>query len=181
MGHMLSILRRSFPACSLLRDNSGATAVVIGLALTGMLGFAGLGTEAAMWYFVKRDMQSAADAAAATAGANLASTLQRNGSGSSSQFLTDAKSIAAKYGFVHGSNGTTVSVEYPPSSGSHASDNNYVAVNISQSQTALISGLFMASAPTIAARAVAHGNSQATNSGCVLALNGASVTDVTLN
>jgi putative Flp pilus-assembly TadE/G-like protein len=182
MRHMLPNLRRSlWPARLALGDDSGATAVVIGLALTGILGFAGLGTEAAMWYFVKRDMQSAADAAAATAGANLAFNLQRNGTGSSSQFLTDAKSIAAKYGFVDGSNGTTVTVEYPPSSGSHASDSKYVAVNISQSQTALISGLFMSNAPIIAARAVAKGNSTATDSGCVLALNGASVTDVTMN
>src|SRR5947209_11418060 len=170
-----------FPITRTLRDCSGATAVAIALALTAVLGFAGLGTEAASWYYTKRNMQSAADAAAATAGANLAISLQRGGTVSSSQFATDAQSIAAKYGFVDGSDSVTVSVDYPPSAGTYSGNNSYVAVGITQPQKALLSGLFLSSGPTISARAVAKGNSQATDSGCVLALNGASVSDVTLN
>src|SRR5437764_14852747 len=113
MGQILSILRQPVaPVFRLLRNRSGATAVAIALALTAVLGFAGLGTEAASWYYTKRNMQSAADAAAATAGANLAISLQRGGTVSSSQFATDAQSIAAKYGFVDGSDSVTVSVEY---------------------------------------------------------------------
>jgi len=182
MSEILCLTRRlSSPASDVLRNRSGATAVAMALALTGVLGFAGLASEAASWYFTKRDMQGAADAAAATAGANLASTLQRGGSASSTQFTTDAKSIAARYGFVDGTNSTTVSVEYPPSAGTYSGNANYVAVSISQPQKALLSGLFLSSGPTIAARAVARGNSTATDSGCVLALNGASITDVTLN
>src|SRR5437764_14063720 len=77
MGQILSILRQPVaPVFRLLRNRSGATAVAIALALTAVLGFAGLGTEAASWYYTKRNMQSAADAAAATAGANLAISLQ---------------------------------------------------------------------------------------------------------
>jgi putative Flp pilus-assembly TadE/G-like protein len=182
MDDTVSMIRQPMPAVRhVLRDRSGATAVLIALALTGVLGVAGLGSEAAGWYYTKRDMQSAADAAAATAGANLASILYRGLSPVSSQFTTDAKSIAAKYGFVDGTGGSSVSVEYPPSSGSHANDNNYVAVSISQPQKALLSGLFLSNGPTIAARAVAKGNKQASDSGCVLALNGASISDVTLN
>jgi Flp pilus assembly protein TadG len=182
MGDILSVMRHPLsPLAGTLRNRSGATAVAVAFALTAVLGFAGLGTEAASWYYTKRNMQSAADAAAASAGANLAMTLQRGGTVSSSQFTTDAQSIAAKYGFVNGSSSTTVSVEYPPLSGQHPGDNKYVAVNISQPQPALLSGLFMSSGPTIAARAVAKGNSQSADSGCVLALNGASVSDVTLN
>src|SRR3954452_24152349 len=102
MGNFRSLLRqRISPVAGTLRDRSGATAVAIAFALTAVLGFAGLGTEAASWYYTKRNMQSAADAAAASAGANLAFTMQRGGSGSQSQFTTDARSIAAKYGFVH--------------------------------------------------------------------------------
>lgn len=183
MADILSIFRHPLqPVRGTLHDGSGATAVALAVALTAMLGFAGLGTEAAMWYFTKRDMQSAADAAAATAAANLAGTLQRGGTASSSQFTTDAKSIAAKYGFVDGSSdGTHVVPEYPPSSGAYSGNGSYVAVSISQPQKALLSGLFLSSGPTISARAVAKGNSQSTDSGCVLALNGASVSDVTLN
>ena len=182
MGEIVSNSRQPpSPVVGALRDRSGATAVAVALALTAVLGFAGLGTEAAGWYYTKRNMQSAADAAAATAGANLAITLQRGGTVSSSQFTTDAQSIAAKYGFVNGTGSTAVSVEYPPSTGTHSGNNSYVAVNISQPQPALLSGLFLSNGPTISARAVAKGNSKAADSGCVLALNGASISDVTLN
>src|SRR5438270_44987 len=108
MSNFHSLLRQPIsPVAGALRDRSGATAVAIALALTAVLGFAGLGTEAASWYYTKRNMQGAADAAAASAGANLAITLQRGGSVSSSQFTTDAQSIAAKYGFVHGTGNVT--------------------------------------------------------------------------
>src|SRR4051812_37419950 len=158
MGNSHYLLRQ--PISSLagtLRDRSGATAVAIAFALTAVLGFAGLGTEAASWYYTKRNMQSAADAAAASAGANLAITLQRGGTVSSSQFTTDAQSVAAKYGFVNGSDSATVTAEYPPSAGTYSGNNSYVAVAITQPQRALLSGLFLSSGPTIAARAVAEG------------------------
>src|SRR5256885_10680231 len=130
MGQILSILGQPVaPVSRLLRTRSGATAVAVAFALAAVLGFAGLGTEAASWYYTKRNMQSAADAAAASAGANLAMTLQRGGSVSSSQFTTDAQSIAAKYGFVNGSNSTTVTAEYPPLSGTYSGNNTYLAVN----------------------------------------------------
>src|ERR1043166_4963246 len=129
MGDILSGTRHPVaPVSGLLRDRSGATAVAVAFALTAVLGFAGLGTEAASWYYTKRNMQGAADAAAATAGANLAITLQRGGSASASQFTTDAQSVAAKYGFVNGSGNTVVTAEYPPSTGSYSGDNKYVAV-----------------------------------------------------
>src|ERR1044071_3927321 len=91
MGEIVSNSRQPPSPVLALRDRSGATAVAVALALTAVLGFAGLGTEAAGWYYTKRNMQSAADAAAATAGANLAITLQRGGTVSSSQFTTDAQ------------------------------------------------------------------------------------------
>ena len=42
-------------------DRSGASAVVIALAMTGLLGMTGLGTEVGMWYVSKRTMHSAAE------------------------------------------------------------------------------------------------------------------------
>src|SRR3954465_13798756 len=120
MGDILSIIRQPLaPVSRLLRNRSGATAVAVAFALTAVLGFAGLGTEAASWYYTKRNMQSAADAAAASAGGNLAMPLPRGGTVSSSQFTPDAQSIAAKYGFVHDGTVTNVIAEYPPSSGTH--------------------------------------------------------------
>jgi Flp pilus assembly protein TadG len=94
-----------------LDDRCGATAIALTLSLAGISGFSALGTEAANWYYTKRAMQGAADAAASTAAAALAAGAP------SSTFATEAKSIAAGYKFVDGSNGTTVTVNYPPKSG----------------------------------------------------------------
>ena len=49
---------------AVLHDRSGTIAVLLALALSAIVGFAGLGTEVASWYYTKRAMQGAADAAA---------------------------------------------------------------------------------------------------------------------
>src|ERR1700680_4438380 len=144
---------------------AGATAVIIALALSAIVGFAGLGTETASWYFIKRSMQGAADSAAATAAAELAT----NSSTTSSQMTSAARSIASTFGFVNGTGSTTVTVNNPPASGGY--DSTYVEVIISQPQTALLSAVFLSSGPTITSRAVAHANKQATDDGCVVALS----------
>jgi Flp pilus assembly protein TadG len=48
----------------LVGDKRGATVVFVALASTVLIGFVGLGVEAGMWYAVKRQDQSAAEAAA---------------------------------------------------------------------------------------------------------------------
>jgi hypothetical protein len=184
MGDILSVIRQLLsPLAGTLRNRSGATAVAVAFALTAVLGFAGLGTEAASWYYTKRNMQGAADAAASAAAANAAKVLYQGGTPATSQFTTDAQSIAAKYGFLDGSSSTTVSaVHYQPNSGPCSVATVYcVQVAISQPQPALISGLFLSSGPTIAATAAAKANTQATDTGCVLALNRASISDVSLS
>ena len=52
---------------ALAADCSGAAAVTLALALSAVLGLAGLGTEVAAWYTARQTMQGAADAAAYTA------------------------------------------------------------------------------------------------------------------
>src|SRR5204863_9763867 len=113
-------------------DRGGTTAVIFAISLSGVLGAAGLGTEAANWYLVERSMQGAADTAASTAAAALASGAP------SSTFTASARTIAAGYGFVNGSNGTTVTVNYPPRSGNYQSS-AAVEVIISQQQKPLLS------------------------------------------
>src|SRR5437016_11167311 len=102
-------------AARLMRDRGGATAVIFAISLSGILGAAGLGTEAANWYLIQREMQGAADTAATTAAAALASGAP------SSTFTSSARSVAAGYNFVNGSNGATVTVNYPPASGGYQS------------------------------------------------------------
>jgi Flp pilus assembly protein TadG len=50
-----------------LRDNRGATAAVIAAALPVLIGFETLGVETGLWYMIKWQSQSAADAAAIAA------------------------------------------------------------------------------------------------------------------
>jgi Flp pilus assembly protein TadG len=156
-----------------LRGNCvGATAVFLALVLSGLIGLAGLGTEAASWYFTKRAMQGAADAGATTAAAALAAGAP------SSTLATEAKSIAAGYKFVDGSHGTTVTVNYPPQSGTYQSS-PAVEVLIAQPQNRLLSALFIPTGPTISTRAVALADYSKTGQACVVALDPANVTTVT--
>jgi hypothetical protein len=153
-------------------DCAGATAVFLALSLSGLVGMVGLGTETASWYFTKRAMQGAADAGASTAAAALAAGAP------SSTLATEARSIAASYKFVDGSNGTTVTVNYPPQSGTYQSS-PAVEVLIAQPQNRLLSALFISTGPTIGARAVALADTSKTGQACVVALDPANATTVT--
>jgi hypothetical protein len=146
---------------SLSRDQAGAAVVTLALSLTGIAGLAGMGTEAANWYFTQRAMQGAADAAARTAAA-----AKSNGAGSDA-YTTQAKSVAANFGFPAG----TVTVHSPPSAGSHTADGNAIEVVISQSQTQFMSRMFMDNGPNIQARSVALANVSLTAPACVVALD----------
>src|SRR4051812_21483500 len=106
-------------------DCRGAVMPLFALSLPIIIGFAGLGTEVANWYLTKRTMQGAADAAASTAAAALAA-----GTTSAATLRIDAKSVAALSNFVDGSNNTTVTVNYPPASGSYRGKSNAVEVSI---------------------------------------------------
>jgi Flp pilus assembly protein TadG len=153
-------------------DRGGAVMPVLALSLPIIIGFAGLGTEAASWYLTKRTMQGAADAAASTAAASLAA-----GTTSASTLATDAKSIAAHYNFVNGNSHTTVTVNYPPTSGTYQGSSSAVEVSISKQEPALLSSLFLSQGPTINAHAVALAN--LTYEACVIALDNNNETAMT--
>ncbi len=161
----------------LARDRKGGVAVLTALSLTTLLGFAGLGTEATLWYVTKRNMQGATDAAAFTA-----ATAEYAGQNAAA-FTTAAKAITAQYGYTNGSNNVVVTVNNPPLSGAYTTNASAIEVIVQQRQTMLFSGLFMSSAPTIKARAVALGTPASSGSsggnGCVLALDSGNVQDVT--
>ena len=58
MHTILSILNRPLPVVAkLFRDRRGAAAVLLAVALSGIVGFAGLGSEVASWYYTTRSMQ----------------------------------------------------------------------------------------------------------------------------
>jgi Flp pilus assembly protein TadG len=142
-------------------DTSGATAIVAALVSTVLIGFVGLGTETGLWYYKHRSMQAAADSGAVGA----AVALQAGNAG----YAAEAKATAAKYGFTDAVAGTTVTVNKPPATGNFKANAAAVEVIVQQPQTALFSSLFLASGPTISARAVALQG--AAGNDCVLALD----------
>src|SRR3954452_20138904 len=76
-------------------DRTGGVTIILALSLPAVIGFAGLGTEAANWYLTRRTMQGAADTAATALAA---------GTTNPAVLASEAKSIAAYYNFVGGSN-----------------------------------------------------------------------------
>src|ERR1043166_1837750 len=80
-------------------DRRGNVTVMMAFLLPPMIGTFGVGFEVANWYLITRSLQNAADsaavAAATTGGAN---------------YGTEARAVAAQYGFVNGVNNVTVAV-----------------------------------------------------------------------
>lgn len=60
-------LPKSYPAKNLIRDTSGAVALMVGLAIPVLAGFGMLGLDAGTWYYERRNLQTAADAGAIVA------------------------------------------------------------------------------------------------------------------
>src|ERR1043166_10216087 len=81
----------------LQRDRRGNVTVMMGFLLPPLIGTFGLGFEVANWYLSTRSMQNAADSAAVA----IATT---GGTG----YLTEARAVAAQYGFTDGINHVTV-------------------------------------------------------------------------
>src|SRR5260370_13707750 len=81
----------------LRKDQGGTVSVIMGLLIVPLVGALGIGFEVANWYMTGRGMQNAADAAALAAATN-----------GGANYDVEAKAVAAKYGFVDGSNTITV-------------------------------------------------------------------------
>src|ERR1700751_5466203 len=81
------------------RDRRGNVTVMMGFLLPPLIGTFGLGYEVANWYLTTRSMQNAADSAALAAATN-----------ASTGWDTEARAVAAQYGFADGINNVTVTV-----------------------------------------------------------------------
>ncbi len=148
-------------------DRNGASAVVIAVSMTVLMGFAGLAIDVGFWYRDARAAQGAADSAAYSAAVDTAA-----GDGASGVAST-AKAIAAQYGFVDGQNHVTVTVHQPPTSGPNTATTGAVEVIVQEAEAQFFSGFFISS-PAISARAV--GSPAAPGKFCVLALNNGAAT-----
>jgi hypothetical protein len=96
------------------KDESGASIVVIALAMPVLIGAMGLAVEVSYWRLHNRAMQNAADAAAVAAATN-----------NSASFAAEGQSVAAQYGFQNGSGQIIVGVTNP-STASGCAANCYI-------------------------------------------------------
>jgi Putative Flp pilus-assembly TadE/G-like len=140
----------------LSQDESGVVAVVMALALTAVIGMAGLAIDIAMWYRSNRAMQNAADSAAIAAALN-----------GTNSYQDEAKAIAARYGFVDGVNGVAVTALNNQACPDGATDCFLVTV-AQNSVPRLFSQVIGNFSASLGGSAMA-GNSQ-THSYCLLAL-----------
>jgi Flp pilus assembly protein TadG len=143
----------------LAQDQKGVTAVIAALGATALIGIAGLAIDVASWEVTLRKLQGAADQAA------LAALTVANAGGDKTK---EAKAVTASDGFVDGQGNVTVTVNQPPSQGTHTASSSALEVIITQSQPLFFTGLFLPNAPTATGRAVALSS---TGSMCVMALD----------
>lgn len=143
------------------RDQRGNIAILAAVMMPAIIGFGGFGTEVGLLYLKHQTLQSAADSSALSAA--IANT------NSSSELNLQADAVTATYGFVSKSGGTTVTVNKPPKSGTHAASANAVEVIITQPQARIFSAVWSSDPVSVAGRAVAF---YTPGTACVLALNG---------
>jgi Putative Flp pilus-assembly TadE/G-like len=143
---------------------SGQAIVAVALGLVVLLGMLGLGIDFGYLRYMKRQMQTAADAAA-IAGSGMLDF------GSSSAITTAAQAVAAKNGFTNGSNGVTIAVNNPPSflaTDPHKGDSKYVEVVISQNQPTFFAKAFGVRAVPLTTRAE---GAEGGGNNCIFALD----------
>lgn len=164
---MFCRLRRQFGndskvATGLVRDQSGATAVSFALLSTVALGFAGLAIDVGTAYQSRHFLQSAADSAAFSA----ATSILAAGGGA----IEEATAVAHGYGVISGEDGTSLTINQPPTSGTYAGLPKAVEVIIQRPAKRFFSGLFASGESVVRARAVARVNAGV--DACVVSLSG---------
>jgi hypothetical protein len=150
---------------NVLGNQAGGMLMFTAIAFPVLLGMAGLGVDAALWYANKRHNQTVADNAA------LAGTiaLTRDGNISLADLKRVAWDSAAENGFVHGTNGR-VTVNRPPVNGPNAGNDGYVEVIVDETATLYFSH-WMRGGQSFNVRARAVGNLISFGEHCIVALD----------
>ncbi len=129
---------------------AGQSLVLVGVGMVVLIGVLGLAIDFGYYRYVRRELQTAADAAA-LAGAMDLSYLD---------VTTAAQSASSENGFTNGANGVTVTVYNPPHDGPYASSNypTYVEAVVTQNNVPQFFSQILGVRPiTLSASAVAAG------------------------
>jgi Putative Flp pilus-assembly TadE/G-like len=110
-------------------NTRGQVLPLVAICLAVLMGFAGMAIDVGFAQYQQRQQQNATDAAA------IGGAQQMIYSGCGTGATTAADNDAATNGYTNGSNGVTVTVSNPPSSGPYASNNCAVQVQITNSNT----------------------------------------------
>lgn len=165
-------------ARDIARDRSGVIIIMFALLLPVLVGFIGLAVEVSLWYQHRRNIQSAADAAAIAAAYEIAE-------GASSTVRDATARREAQRNDSALANGD-ITINKPPSISNVYNDTatypNAVEVAVTKQVTALFAGYFMDSSLNIGAHAVGDLNFTS-DPACVLSLasTGSGTVNVTGN
>lgn len=96
---------------NLLRDEQGNILVLLAICMTVLIGFMGMGIDVGMLYRSRQQVQIAADAAA------VAAAVDYEYNSSIDHAKLAGKAASSTNGFTDGSNGISVTINTPPSSG----------------------------------------------------------------
>jgi hypothetical protein len=150
----------------LSENHRGSIGIIAAVSLLVLLGFGGLAVDVSLWLRAKNSVQGAADAAASSAAA---AAVVGN---TSSRKLAEAREVAAANGYQNGANGVAVTLNNPPTSGTHTTSPYAYEVIITALQHLYLaqyfSSAFGLAAPAVQGRAVAL---IATTPLCILALD----------
>ncbi|MCZ6606035.1 MAG: pilus assembly protein TadG-related protein [Alphaproteobacteria bacterium] len=142
-------------------DKRGGVLVYTALLMPVLLGFAGLAVDGGTWYALRRSAQSAADAGA------IAGAFEIIRSKGASVNIAAVDSVAI-HGFTT-TDGDTINVSWPPTSGPNKNDLDAVEVVVSRPSPLMFSSLFLSDKFDINARAVAK--VATIMEGCMIALS----------
>ena len=127
------------------KKESGQVLILTTLASIALLGFVSFVTDIGLVFYDKKILQTVADSAALGGAAEI---LYGN-------IATGANTAATLNNFISGTNGATLAVNHPPTSGPHLGDSNFVeaiAANVQPMYFAKILGI---NSSNVSARAVA--------------------------
>ncbi len=145
-----------------LSNAKGSVAIVFGLVIPSLIGFTGLGVDAAYWMVQRNKLQAATDSAAVS----VAQAVQLDGANAA--MTAEAAKLFTK---IYGAQLSTVryQVEYPPTTGPSAGDTSTVAVLAEKDQPIFFLAAFGVEDVVVRTRAVARIDSVA--EACLLALS----------
>jgi hypothetical protein len=145
----------------LWRDKRGVTLALVAASMSALIGFASLGAETGLWYAIKRQNQSAADAGAISAAYDIIYDLASGVTPTSGNLTPVASQAAAQNGYT----GATPVVTYPYSDAIVSSG---VAVTLQTAEPTSLAALFL---PSVAIATQAVARIVTLDSPCILALN----------